>query len=286
MPLAKSFCSVGGAYGPYDPPVKGECNRIADPYAELNSPRPGKCIPSIFYDNPFKKKKKTGQPVKPGTPLSGLSSGMNLSSATEFRLLKTYGTQLLNIPPSENVVSHDKVLWPGTYCGGLTVDGNNVRFLKGTYIIKDGPLTIKNGSIAKARDVTFVMHGPEAVVRIERGAKFMIKAPKKGKLAGIAFMQARDGTNVMQTANTQYPNGLNLLRSGGELDVIGTIYFPTQAVDVSGDSRVGAQSPATSFIAYQVAFAGQTRTTVGVDHVAAGLPPLLPQADDAARLIK
>ena len=73
------------------------------------------------------------------------------------------------------------------------------------------------------------------------------------------------------------------------MEVLGTVYFPTQALVVEGKgSRMGAKAPATSFIAHTIDLDGdkRSRVQVNVNHRAADLPPILPRAEDGAILVE
>ena len=332
-PRAKSFCSAGGASGPFNPAIRGECRVIDDPYAERLAPSPGVCMPTDIFkqsdaltggllspilgvvtglltgvlsnghedaagvrtlpngkhehykcdllgprcDSVAHNKYELHSPV-PGLRLEKLSVRFSEIS----RLQREYGDNKLLVTESSNYTVENGVYSPGTYCGGLTVDAKNVIFLPGTYIMKDGPLTFKNGATASAQDVSFVMTGVNSVVTVESGSKVNVKAPKSGPMAGLAFFQDKSSVKNLQ----DLPSGVNLLSSGGELNVTGTMYFPTQALEIIGDSVLGAKAPATSFIAHQVTFAGSTKAEVSVDHVKGDIPPMLPRSDDGARLVK
>lgn len=363
QPIAKSFCSAGGAKGDFKPAMRGECRVIEDPYADKRSPKPGLCMPDAIFSEPVEEEGGLEIPLTfGGLPIAGHEPGVHIvnkppkrdgkarhahyhchvdkvkchvgthkvgtihapsilsrleglgvSGAEVNRLERDYGRDRLLTPESTNYTGENAVFYPGTYCGGLTVDGKNVRFTPGTYIIKDGPLTFKNGASADAQDVSFVLSGQDAVVTVESGSYVNIKAPKTGPMAGLAFFQDQHGSKspistgrdavkrptrlaAADLRNEQTPKkaptrpskatGVNLISSGGELNVTGTMYFPTQALDVVGDSVLGAKAPATSFIAYQVTFSGETKAAVSVDHVKGGIPPMLPRSDDGARLVE
>jgi len=184
---------------------------------------------------------------------------------------------------AENLTGSNVSLAPGTYCGGLTVDGTNVTFLPGNHIMLDGPLVFRNSAEAFANDVTFVMKGKTATLNIQSGSEVDVKAPGEGALAGLAFFQ---DVNHNSASPATFPNGFNTLSSGGELNVTGTVYFPTQTIEVNGQAVFGSNAPATSFIAYNADFYGSPIINVSVDHQRAGLPPVLPRSEDGARLVE
>jgi len=242
-PIAKNFCSSGGSKGNYQPYAKGDCAPVEDPYKYHKAPAPLPCI--------------------------------NLGGISDIRVSPD--------PTAQNLTGSNITLAPGSYCGGVTVDGINVRFLPGTHTIIDGPLIFRNNAEAVGDGVTFVMSGLNSTLNIESGAQVNMKAPSIGPLAGLAFFQ--DVENQTGSAG-KFPNGINILSSGGSLDVTGTVYFPTQTVEVQGKSSFGSNAPATSFIAYNIDFYGSPTINISVDHQRAGLPPLMPRTEDGARLVQ
>lgn len=273
--LAKNFCAVGGGTGQFQPYVKGDCAAVNDPYKHISAPAAGICknegnirdIRQMILD-------REAQIDGAASSLLDRFGGNPGNGAGTARFLASF---------FENTTGSNTTLQPGTYCGGLTVDGTNVRFAPGNHIMLGGPLIFRNDAQAVGDEVTFVMKGLPSVLSIESGANVSISAPSSGELAGLAFFQDVDtqlGTDGI------FPNGINLLSSGGELNVTGTVYFPTQSVYVVSDSVFGAQAPATSFIAYDLKFAGNSDIRVAVDHQRAGLPPIMPRTEDGARLVQ
>ncbi len=303
-PSAKAFCAVGGASGPFDPYIRSQCSAITDPFVNRKPPAPGPCKPGSMF-NPVHVDDLGERP--PGShnhkhshgadgshthahladqthhhvrvPMPRLTE-LGASPRTFNRLLDDYDDKLLSVEESQNYTGHSLTLNPGTYCGGLTIDGQNVVFRPGVYTMLDGPLTFKNRATARAEGVSFVMNGQNSVLTVETGSYVYVKAPNRGEMRGLAFYQVRN------PFSTTYPNGINLIHSGGSLNVVGTLYFPTQAVDVFGDSELGASAPATSFIAHQVTFSDDVEANIRVDAAMAGLPPMEPTSDDGARLIE
>ena len=190
------------------------------------------------------------------------------------------------VPVSANLTGGNVVLTPGTYCGGLTIDGISVQFRPGDYIFKDGPLTFLNESQAKADRVTFGFTGEGATLNIESGSSLDIRSAITGPRAGLAFMQMIDPS---LPGNREQLTGVNRIASGGSITMSGTAYFPEQTLMFLGENtRLGANSPAVGLIADKIEFRGQRGSSVeiGVDHVQAGIPPIQPQADDGVRLVE
>ena len=190
------------------------------------------------------------------------------------------------VPLSGHLTGGDILLTPGTYCGGLTVDGLRVRFSAGDYIFKDGPLTFLNQSEADADRVTFGFKGESATLNIESGSSLTIRAATNGPRKGLAFMNIVDSSAPGNRAPTQ---DVNRIASGGNVDLSGTAYFPEQSLMISGErSHLGANSPAVGLIAETISFRGDrgSRVVIAVDHVKAGIPPIQPQVDDGVRLIE
>ena len=304
VPRANAFCSAGGAAGTFFPTVRSQCTPVTDPFTNVVAPPPGQCMPSTYF-NPVHVDDLGSNP--PGTHDHNHSHGtdgshthphlanrthhhvrvpmprlteLGVNASTFSRLQGDYDDKLLSVEESRNYSGNSRVLQPGTYCGGLTIDGQNVTFAPGNYIMLNGPLTFKNGAIARGDGVSFIMNGPNSVLTVETGSTVYVKAPAGGSMAGLAFYQVRNPQTSV------YPDGINLIHSGGSLNVVGTVYFPTHAVDIFGDSELGAQSPATSFIAHQVTFSDDMTAVVEVDAARAGLPALQPSSDDGARLIE
>lgn len=248
-PIAKSFCVGGISRGEFSPYVKHACSVLPDPYKDLPVPDDGECVDV------------------------GKLKGENTAVQT---------MSLLDGLITEDVIGDNAVLEPGTYCKGLEVKGLNIRFNPGTYIIKKD-LKFKEFAGAIGENVTFIFKGDKAKLKIEGGSQVNLKAPSLGTYAGLVFFQTLEKKLGKQA---KLPSAKSEIKSGGGLRIVGTAYFPTQELMITSDSPVVSQSPATSFIAYRLKFAGKSVTEVHVDHEAGGIPPLLPRSDDGARLVQ
>ena len=175
------------------------------------------------------------------------------------------------------------VLKLGTYCNGMRIKGVNVTFLPGIYIIKGGPLGFSKGAEATGDRVTFVLK-EKSRLKIERNALVNLRAPNTGATAGLVFFQVPHVPKVGK--KSRLPSGVSTIETGGGLSIVGTAYFPTQALDISSDNSIVSESPSTSFIAYRLKFSGKSNTQVHVDHETGGVPPTLPRSDEGARLVR
>jgi len=182
---------------------------------------------------------------------------------------------------SPAVFRDNAILTPGTYCEDLQVNGQNITFMPGNYILDDVEIWFRLASSARADGVTFVVRGESGRVLVEQGSNLYIKAPDSGDLAGMAIFQ--DTASVQGLKH--YPTNATELTGGSEMTIVGTVYLPTQTIDIWGNSLYSNTSPATSYIGYDVAMGKSSELTVNVDHEKAGLPPILPRSDEGARLI-
>lgn len=299
-PSAQSFCTVGGAKGDFDPYVKGECKSVTDPYHAVELPSiPSQCATQLSDLIVFKESNTlTQQEIQRAQFYQRLAVAVtayettgSLNSAVQaffsYETDPIYDTDLnANIEVSQNRTGSDVDVLPGTFCGGLTIDGINVDFLPGEYIIKDGPLSFINGAEAVAEDVTFILSGSGAVLNIQSQSSLNLKAPSQGSRKGLAVMEAIDAS---APGNRTIEEKSSLIAEGGSLQVFGTVYLPQQTLEIMGqNTSIGSMAPSTSFIADKLHISGGygSKMVIGVDHVEADMPPILPRAEDGARLVE
>ena len=146
----------------------------------------------------------------------------------------------------------DKVLKPGTYCDGLHIYDSSVTLEPGVYIIQDGPLTIGQNSSVSGEGVTFIFKGEDSVLYTYDEVKMDLKAPDDGPYAGLLFFQDR-ASSVDETS---------IIKGGVNMNLVGTMYFPTQNLFVGGVGNMGASSPAMAFIAKNITFTSDIEAIV------------------------
>ena len=86
-------------------------------------------------------------------------------------------------------------LYPGTYCGGISVNGNSwLHFNAGTYVIAGGGMNINGNSTMTGTGVTFYNTtgtGGYGAITLNGNSQANFSAPTSGPLAGILFFQDR-----------------------------------------------------------------------------------------------
>ncbi len=153
-------------------------------------------------------------------------SGPTVGGCNQTGLVISSGTQSLN---------------PGVYCGGLRVTGGAVVNLNpGTFIIKDGQLTVDNNSTLTGTDVGFYFTGAGASLNFAGGANTIsLSAPVSGLLAGLLFFEDRS-VAAGQT---------HVILSDNARTLLGTIYLPRGKLRVAGNTPVADQSAYTVVVA-------------------------------------
>ena len=321
-PQSRGFCAVGSGKGAFSPALKNDCRAVQDPYAGITAPRPGLCVDDGFTP--------VALPV-PFNPLPTNILGRGDDDDIEYcerddgvweiedgcvppdfgagepalpPLETGSGTLELDANDSGNIVENRTVLRPGTYCGGLTIAGDNVLMLPGVYIMKDGPFVVKDAASVRGDNVLVSLSGKKSALKVETGGRLTLKAADMGfadPTSGAKW--AWPGLAVIEDTTTSAPgkeDGKKGNKKGkgkkspkskisdGALSVTGTVYLPNHKLEFKGDrnSRLGVSAPATSFIVDRVEFKGSGTVRIDVDHDAAGIPAILPRTDEGARLVR
>lgn len=160
-------------------------------------------------------------------PLSSIPAPTVGSCAhTNFKLTGTTGS-----------VTAPYQLYSGTYCGGITVNGNAwLHFNSGTYILAGGGMSISSNTVMNGTGVTFYNTtgtGGYGGISINANSTVNLSAPTTGPLAGILFFQDRA---IPSTGAASTLSG----NSTSTFD--GALYFPTTALTFNGNSSSNGYS--------------------------------------------
>src|SRR5271156_2053571 len=128
-------------------------------------------------------------------------------------------------------------LYSGTYCGGISVNGNSVlHFNAGTYVLAGGGMLINGNSTMTGTGVTFYNTtgtGSYGAITLNGNSQANFSAPTSGALAGILFFQDR---SIPSSGASSTING----NSSSTFD--GAIYFPTTLLTFNGNSSANGYS--------------------------------------------
>ena len=151
---------------------------------------------------------------------------------------------------------------PGRYCGGISLNGGDVTFNPGVYIIDAGDFLADGIATLTGTGVTFILTADDPAdignVRFSGGTVADLIAPSDegNPYAGVLFYQDRRATSF------RGPNlVVNFLQGGADMDLQGAIYFPSQNITYTGGASSGAGC--TQLIARGVKFSGNANLLNG-----------------------
>jgi hypothetical protein len=114
---------------------------------------------------------------------------------------------------------------PGTFCGGMQVNGGGIwNMMGGTYIINGGQLVVSNGATLRGTGVTIYNTGGAASISFVGGTTINLSAPTTGALAGILLFQDRTNTADF------------VVNNGAGITLTGALYFKAATLSFSGGS--------------------------------------------------
>jgi hypothetical protein len=157
------------------------------------------------------------------------------------------------------------VLTPGTYCGGLNIQGN-ATLQPGVYVINDGELSVNAQAVLRGQGVTFYLTGSKSGFTINGGASVNLEAPTTGDYGGIVIFQ---DPLAKANGNKQIENTLN---GGADTMINGAIYTPGQAIRINGSSGFGQNSRYMPVIADVVTVTGSSKIKVDIEGVQMAAP--------------
>lgn len=150
---------------------------------------------------------------------------------------------------TNKVVTSSEMLLPGTYCGGLEVDGGQAKLASGEYIIKDGALRVTNGGSLQGSYVGFYLTGSDAVLDFGFSSTISLTAPKTGTLSGLLFFAPGANTYNTTIGTSAKLATTHAIRSDDARRMVGTIYLPGGKLLIDGRSPIADQSEYTVIIA-------------------------------------
>ncbi len=161
------------------------------------------------------------------------------------------------------VIDETRTLLPGTYCGGLRIDGNAVVTLEpGVYIIKDGPFIVDSNSIVNGTYVSLFFTGDTSTFTFNSNANVSLSAPRDGAMAGILMFESRSAP-LNRTFN---------IFSNYTRNLLGTIYLSRGHLNVDADNPVADQSAYTAVVVRRLLLNSGPNLVLNTNYGATDIP--------------
>lgn len=231
QPQAKRICVHGGVNGNVGSTAQANCSSLGDPYAHIT-------IPNVTGDN----SECNFGPIEALVPTvaQALIEYIFFGSVNQRTVDEVYEVMDTTFAIGPN----NDVRYPGVYCNGMHFYDSETKLMPGTYYIQDGPLSIGAGASIYGEGVTFVFRGENAYLYTYDEVSIDLTAPKRGKYAGLIFLQDRNSSTELTS----------IIKGNANIKLVGTTYFPTQDLFIGGLGEMGATSPAMAFIAQNITF--------------------------------
>jgi hypothetical protein len=136
-------------------------------------------------------------------------------------------------------------LSPGVYCGGLTLGSNaGVTLEPGVHVISTGHLSVGSNAVVDApAGVTIVLLDPLGTFDVRGTAR--IQAPREGPWRGMAI-----------AVKPQAAERISAMGAGGEMQIRGALYLPTQKLEITGNSAAVGRGTSSLIVARKLALTG------------------------------
>lgn len=154
-------------------------------------------------------------------------------------------------------------LLPGTYCGGLAIQGGaRVTLTPGTFVIKDGALTVDGGASMEGKGVALYFEGDKATLSFEQQSSVSLTAPTTGPLAGLLMFESRAAKEGRAFR----------ISSDSARVLLGTIYLPRGDLIVDGREKVADKSAFTVIVARAIKLAHGPDLVLNTDYYSTEVP--------------
>ena len=169
-------------------------------------------------------------------------------------------------------VTNNQVLYPGTYCGGLNIDGGTAELRPGIYIIKDGPLKVDRGGSLMGENVGFYLTGDTSKLYFNTQSTVDLTAPKTGIMAGLLFFSNPKNATMTRTFGAKVLVRGHVIRSDDARRLVGTVYLPDDKLVIDGNSPVADKSEYTVIIAKAFQLNNGPNLVLQTDYAASDIP--------------
>lgn len=184
----------------------------------------------------------------------------------------TFGDKSEDCDHTDLVVTDHQALSSGTYCGGLTVDGGTADLFSGTYIIKDGPLTVTGGGTLKGEYTGFYLTGDNAKINFEAASSISLSAPKDGAMTGLLFYADPANPTAGTLKDGKKLKDGHAITSDDARRLVGTIYLPDDKLIIDGNEIVADKSEYTVIVAKAFQLNNGPNLVIKTDYALSDIP--------------
>jgi hypothetical protein len=182
------------------------------------------------------------------------------------------------------VITGVQNLYPGNYCGGLTIKGTaHVTLTPGVYVMNNGPLIVQDSATLIGQSAGVYFTGSEGGLRFDPNTTISMTAPKDGVMAGFIFFEDR----TLSSAVPPPPGPLGLLpppppgsppmrqyqiSSNNASQFLGTFYLPAGRLIIDAKKPVAAQSAYTVIVSRQLLLMNGNNLVLNSDYSSTDVP--------------
>lgn len=162
-----------------------------------------------------------------------------------------------------HIGSGSTILDPGTYCGGITIDGTaDVTFQAGNYVVRDGAFEIKGSSKVKGENVGFFLKGAASTISFTGNAEISLSGSVEDEMAGLLFFEERSA-----------PLGRDHRISSNKAHTLtGTLYLSRGNLRIDPGASVASKSAYTVIIAQNLRLGKGPDLTLNTNYGATNVP--------------
>lgn len=172
----------------------------------------------------------------------------------------------------DTVITGETELSEGVYCGGLFIDGGEATLDPGTYIIKDGALSVAGGGSLTGEDVGFFLTGENARLDFAADSVLSLSGAQSGPLAGLLVYSDPANPPVSDVLPGTFMFGGHIIRSNNARRLVGTLYLPDDLLLVDGNTPVADQSDYTVIVAKSFELKNGPNLVLRSDYAASEVP--------------
>ncbi|MBV9065868.1 MAG: hypothetical protein JO004_08900 [Methylobacteriaceae bacterium] len=182
------------------------------------------------------------------------------------------------------VITGVQTLYPGIYCGGVTIKGTaRVTLTPGIYVMNNGPLIVQDSATLIGQSAGVYFTGNQGGLRFDPNTTISMTAPKDGVMAGFLFFEDRTVSAPVLPpigplgAPPPPPYGSQPMRqyqisSNNASQFLGTFYLPAGRLIIDASRPVAAQSAYTVIVSRQLLLLNGNNLVLNSDYSSTDVP--------------